>query len=59
MYELVRAVASTVTIDKEGVKENPEEYVLPLSNTVSVNEKMCYNQNSEFISNISGEIYGR
>lgn len=59
MYELVRAVASTVTIDKKGVKENPEEYVLPLSNTVSINEDVLLNFSDNELKIARNEIYAR
>ena len=59
MYELVRAVASTVTIDKEGVKENPEEYVLPLSNTISINEDVLLNFSDNELKIARNEIYAR
>ncbi|HCT92643.1 MAG TPA: hypothetical protein DF613_14885 [Lachnospiraceae bacterium] len=59
MHELVRAMASTVTIDKEGVKENPEEYVLPLSNTVSVNRDVLLNFADNELKIARNEIYAR
>lgn len=59
MYDLVSAVASTVVIDKEGVRENPEEYVLPLSGTVLVKEEDLLNFSDYELKLARNEIFAR
>lgn len=59
MYDLVKAVAATVTIDKEGVKENPEEYVLPLSSTALLKEEYLFNFSDNELKIARNEIYAR
>ena len=59
MYSLVGAVASTVTIDKEGVRENPEEYVLPLSGTVLLKEEDLLNFSDYELKLARNEIFAR
>lgn len=59
MYGLVRAVASTVMIDKEGVKDNPEEYALPLSNSISVDADVLLNFSDNELKIARNEIYAR
>lgn len=59
MYSLVKAVASTVTIDKEGVKDNPEEYMLPLSGTVLVKEEDLLNFSDNELKLARNEIFAR
>lgn len=60
MAELVDAVAATVSIDKEGVQMNPDEFVFPMSSTVLINREdisHCYSDNELRIAR--NEIYAR
>ena len=60
MSELIGAMAATMKIDKEGVKYNPDEFILPLSSTVLLKEDdylMNYSDNELTIAR--NEIYAR
>lgn len=59
MYDLVKAIASTAAIDKEGVKENPEEYILPLSSTDLLKEEYLFNFSDNELKIARNEIYAR
>lgn len=59
MAELTGVVAATISIDKEGVRMNPDEYVLPLSNTIAIQEEDLYNFSDNELKIARNEIYAR
>lgn len=59
MYDLVSSIAATIEIDKEGVKYNPDEFILPLSDTVLVRDDQLYNYSDKELAIARNEIYAR
>lgn len=59
MSEAVEAVAKTMEIDKEGVQYNPDEYILPLSNMILINEEDLVGFSDNELSIARNEIYAR
>ena len=59
MYDLVKAVSSTLTINKEEVKYNPDEYILPLSDTIPVEADVLLNYSDNELKIARNEIYAR
>lgn len=60
MYEYIWAVSETLEIDKEGVRYNPDEYILPLSSTVLLKEEdSLLNFSDNELSIARNEIYAR
>ena len=59
MYELVNAVAATLNVEKEGVKYDPDQFILPLSNTIPVKDEDLLNCSDNELSIARNEIYAR
>ncbi len=60
MYEYIWAVTGTLEIDKEGVRYNPDEFILPLSSTVLLKEEdSLLNFSDNDLSIARNEIYAR
>lgn len=59
MFESVGAIAASMEIDKEGVQYNPDEFMLPLSNTIPVKEEELLNFSDNELSIARNEIYAR
>ena len=59
MYDLVYAVEASISIDKESVQYNPDEFVFPMSHTVILKEDdlLACSDNELFIAR--NEIYAR
>ncbi|MCM1280183.1 MAG: YARHG domain-containing protein [Robinsoniella sp.] len=59
MAGLTGAVAATLEIDKEGVKYNPDEFILPLSSTVLAKDEDLFNYSDNELTIARNEIYAR
>lgn len=59
MAGLAGAVAETLEIDKEGVRYNPDEFILPLSSTVLAKEENLFNYSDNELAIARNEIYAR
>ncbi|MDE6313349.1 MAG: YARHG domain-containing protein [Lachnospiraceae bacterium] len=59
MQEWINDIAATVSIDKEGIKYNPEEFVCPLSDTVPLKDDELLNLSDNQLAIARNEIYAR
>lgn len=59
MQRMISSVAATLSVEKEGVKKNPEEYVFPLSSTVLLREEDLWNCSDDSLFIARNEIYAR
>lgn len=59
MSETIEAIAKTMAIDKEGVHYNPDEFILPLSNTILIKEEELLGFSDNELSIARNEIYAR
>lgn len=59
MYHFIHAIGASIKVDKEGVKYNPDEFILPLSGTVEIKEEYLLNLSSDDLRIARNEIYAR
>lgn len=59
MHDLVYAIAASISIAKEGVRYNPDEFVFPLSSTVLLTEDDLLNYSDNELAIARNEIYAR
>lgn len=59
MWDLVYAVEASISIDKEGVQYNPDEFVFPMSRTILLENDDLLNCSDIELSIARNEIYAR
>lgn len=59
MYDLVYAIEASISIDKEGMQYNPDEFVFPMSHTILLKDDDLLNCSDNELSIARNEIYAR